>query len=219
MAGRKRRRGDIGPVRMNREGAEWLKVSQPDTKEELERHHAEQFVAAFNHAHPIPGLDIYAIQQNPQSSLDFLLKTSNGDKWLELMEIAPFDIFPALPDEAPNQHNSYELAKFLHKKISEKSRKYRSKKPGNLILLLYLTDWRFSPGDTTIAMLQYWCNRKKHSFELIFIFEDSNLMDGIIRVIAPTPSEFWVAFDPEKYRENVTINLDPSKWQLIEQEK
>ena len=209
MAGRKKRRGDIGPVRASREGVEWLKVPQPDTKEDLERHHAEQFVAVFNQAVPIPGFQILEVCQRPENSLDFLLKTSAGDKWLDLMEIAPFEMFDVPPDQAPSHHNSYDMATFLHRKVMEKSRKYRSAKSKGIFLLLYLTDWRFSPAQTMVALLQYWSNRKTHSFEAIFI-----LGGGSFQLIAPTPSEFWRDFDPEKYRDSSVINLNPSKWEM-----
>ena len=86
------------------------------------------------------------------------------------MEIAPFEMFDVPPDQAPSHHNSYEMATFLHRKVMGKSRKYRSAKSKGIFLLLYLTDWRFSPAQTMVALLQYWSNRKTHSFEAIFIW-------------------------------------------------
>jgi hypothetical protein len=60
-----------------------------------------------------------------------------------------------------------------------------------------------------VALLQYRTNRKSHSFEAIFI-----LGSGSFQLIAPTPSEFWKDFDPEKYRDSSVINLNPSKWEM-----
>lgn len=154
------------------------------------------------------------MQQNPENSLDFTLATSSGNKWLELMEIAPFQFFGVPPDQAPNEHKPYALSQYLHGNIMEKSCKYRSARPGNLFLLLYLTDWRFLPSQTAITLLQYWCNRKAHSFETIFLYMLFNAIEGHLSLIAPTPSEFWKTFEPEKYRDNTTINLDATKWEV-----
>jgi hypothetical protein len=128
------------------------------------------------------------------------------------MEIAPFEIFDMPPDQVPGRHNSYDLAAFLFAKIVGKSRKYRSARSPGLFLLLYLTDWRFLPGQTALALLQYWCNRRTHSFEAIFAFEGDGQGADWVKLIAPTPAGFWKGFDPEKFRDSSVVNLDPSKW-------
>ncbi len=219
MAKRSKRRGEIGSIKMSAGPAgpsvEWEKIPLPEGKADLEQFYAEQFVAAFNRAPLLPGLLITEVRQNAENSLDFTLLTSLGQKWLELMEVAPFEFFGVPPDQAPNTHKPYDLAQWLHGKIMEKSRKYRSTRPGNLFLLLYLTDWRFLPSETAISLLQFWCNRKAHSFEAIFVYMPMTATEGHISLIAPTPSSFWKGFKPDMYRDNKTINLDPAKWQAV----
>lgn len=212
----KRRRGEIGPIKVTDSptgaSADWQKIELPERKPEVEQHFANRFAATYNSDPLLSGLVIRGLQQNPEDALDFTLFTSAGDKWLELMEIAPFEFFGLPPDQAPNEHKPYDLAQFVHKKMMQKSRKYRSARPGNLFLLLYLTDWRFLPSETAITLLQYWCNRKDHSFEAIFFYMPFTATEGHLKLIAPTPADYWKQFDPEVYRENKTINLDPSKW-------
>ena len=199
----------LGPA-----SAEWQRIPIPEGKADIEKLYAQQFVAAFNRDLPLRSLVINDVRQNPENSLDFTLSTPDGDKWLELMEIAPFEYFGVPPDQAPNEYKPYDLAECLLKKIMTKSRKYRSAGPGNLFLLLYLTDWRFVPSETLIALLQYWCCRRKDSFEAIFLYMPFTATEGRLALIEPKPTEFWKAFDPELYRHNVTTNLDPSKWKI-----
>jgi hypothetical protein len=216
MASRSKWSGAIGPLILSTETGrattEWQRIAFPEGKAEIEEFIANQFVAAFNRASPLQSLIIKGLRPNDENSLDFTLSTSEGDKWLELMEIAPFELYGVSPDRAPNEYRPYDLADFLHRKIMQKSRKYRSARPGNIFLLLYLTDWRFVISESSFALLQYWCNRKKNSFEAIFVYMPITATEGLLSLIAPTPSEFWKAFDPEVYRRNVTINVDPSKW-------
>jgi hypothetical protein len=169
---------------------------------------------AYNSSLPFAGLIITALWQNPERSLDFRLRTSLGEKWLELMAIRPIEFFGVPPEQAPHTYNSYELAKSTHGKIMEKSRKYRTRKASNIFLLLYLDDWRFQPSRTMMTLLQYWCNRTTHSFEAIFYYMPLDDTNGHLSIIAPTPSQHWQNFDPEQHRQSTVINLDPSKWHL-----
>lgn len=115
----------------------------PSHKANIELFFAQRFATTYNRFLPLSGLIITGLWQNPEDPLDFRLNTSLGEKWLELMAIRPIEFFRVPPEQAPYTFNAYDLTKFIHSKIMEKSRKYRSRKPGNLFLLLYLDDWRF----------------------------------------------------------------------------
>jgi hypothetical protein len=215
LTNREKRRGEIGPIKMTTGStgvsAIWEKIALPKGKAELEQFYADRFVAALNKQKLLPDMVIKNIRQNPENSLDFTLETSKGEKWLELMEIAPFEFFSVSPAEVPTSYKPYDVGQFLHGKIMKKSSSYQS---SNIFLLLYLTDWRFQPSETVIALLQFWCNRESHSFEAIFCYMSLTDAEGHLWLIAPTPTQFWDAFDPEAYRENKTVNLDPTKWQV-----
>jgi hypothetical protein len=188
----------------------------PFGQKNIELSFAERFVATYNLLFALwTGLTITDLVPNRENSLDFCLKTTLGDKWLELMAIRPIEFFRVPPEQAPPDYNAYDVAKFIHGKIMEKSRKYRSQKPGNLFLLLYLDDWRFQPSPTMRVLLQYSCNRKAHSFEAIFYYQPSDANNGHLWPIAPTPRENWKNFEPENYRQIAVLNLDPSKWQRL----
>jgi hypothetical protein len=216
MINRRKRAGDIGPTRVTSGSIEWQKIDFPSDKKNIELSFAQRFVATYNLLFPLwSGLTITDLVPNRENSLDFRLKTTLGEKWLELMAIRPIEFFRVPPEQAPPDYNAYDLAKFIHGKIMEKSRKYRSQKPGKLFLLLYLDDWRFQPSTTMKVLLQYWCNRKVHSFEAIFYYLPLDANEGHLSPIAPTPSEHWKNFDPENYRQSAVINFDPSKWRQL----
>jgi hypothetical protein len=124
MTKRRKRTGDIGPTRVITEPAsasiEWRKVDFPSDKANVELFFAQRFAVAYNSS-PFAGLTITALWQNPERLLDFRLKTSLGEKWLELMAIRPIEFFAVPPEQAPHTYNSYDLAKFTHGKIMEKS--------------------------------------------------------------------------------------------------
>src|ERR1700733_1939845 len=126
MAKRGKRHGEIGPIRAiaGPQGGtvKWEKIALPDGKSDIESFYAQKFVTVFNRELPLPGLIITGIRQNPENSLDFTIGTTEGNKSLQLMEIAPFEFFGVPPDKVPNEHSPYDLGQFLHKKIMEKSR-------------------------------------------------------------------------------------------------
>ena len=82
--------GTIGPLHLSDEEAKFLHFEFPRTKEKIESFIVEAFV---RNSGSIP-LRITEWKQNQQNDFDFSVGTTDGPKFLELMEIAPLENQP-----------------------------------------------------------------------------------------------------------------------------
>jgi hypothetical protein len=210
--------GSSGIVRMTETPtgakAEYLKVSFPCTKTEQELLIAEGFLKSPPES-PFHFLALTgaSVEQNSENHFDFTLTSRNGIiSYLELTECAPFERGITGYEAAPAERNSYDLASRLMNQIRKKSAKYGSAPKGGLNLLLYETDWKFMPSQTTLALLQYWSLIQTHIFTAIFWYHPVEISSGITQVIFPTPTRHWAHFSPGKYRDSTVINLSPAHW-------
>lgn len=202
--------GTTGPLHVSAEGAEFLQLEFPRTKEEIESFIVEAFV---RNSGSMP-LRISEWKQNHQNDFDFSVVTTEGPKFLELMEIAPLENLRGSYDKAPSSYKPYDFAAYILAKINGKSERYRGAASSNICLLMYITDWAFTLSPTVIALLQYWTAHQSHSFQYIFCYSPIDTESGIANLIYPTPKNFWKSFNPDTYRENVVHNLSPLKWEL-----
>ena len=200
--------GTIGPLHLSDEEAKFLHFEFPRTKEKIESFIVEAFV---RNSGSIP-LRITEWKQNQQNDFDFSVGTTDGPKFLELMEIAPLENLRGSYDKAPSSYKPYDFAANIFAKINGKSEKYRGAASSNICLLMYVTDWAFTLSQTVIALLQYWTSHQSHSFEYIFCYSPIDACYGIPNLIYPTSKDFWKKINPDSYRENVVHNLSPLKW-------
>src|SRR3954464_14975279 len=63
-------------------------------------------------------------------------------------------------EKAPNKHNVGELADAYWALIKRKSAHYGASRRARVHLLVYITDFRFLPSETTFAVLEALLNRK-----------------------------------------------------------
>lgn len=208
--------GVNGPIEIaigaERNQVEFLPIKFPSTKGEIE----EFIVAGFlKEAKQKKILDssILGVQQNKLDDFDFSLNTSSGKKALELMEIAPLENLRGSYEKAPSSYKPYEFAEHILNKLMSKSSRYASSKGSGIVLLTYITDWRFDLSNTVITLLQYWCVSTQHSFEQIYCYTPTTKEEGVATLIYPTPKEFWQNFNPETYKDNVVHNIDPTSWE------
>lgn len=203
--------GKIGPVRISSEGAEFQRLAFPETKDEIEAF----IVQAFTSETLPGGLRIKSVHQNRENDFDFKVKTTEGSKYLELMEIAPLENLRGSYEAAPAKYKPYDFANYILTKILGKSGRYDGEKRSSIVLLLYITDWSFTLSESVIALLQYWLTRQPHSFEYVFCYQPIDHAAGVRHLIFPTPADHWATFDPETLRENEVHNLSPLKWELL----
>ena len=201
--------GAIGPTCISARGAEFLPIAFPRVKEEIEKFIVQGFV---KNAGAVP-LAILSHKQNLQNDFDFTIETTEGIKFLELMEIAPLENLRGAYEMAPSSYKPYDFAEYIFAKVNRKSGKYWGARSSNICLLIYITDWAFTLSQTVVALLQYWLAHQSHSFQYIFCYSPIDIESGVSNLIYPTPIKFWKGFDPNKYRENIVHNLSPLKWE------
>lgn len=191
----------------------FIGIDLPATKEGIEWKYAESFVK--NTKLPFSCIELSI---NETDDFDLTIETDDGRVFLELMEIAPLSE-GVTHATAPNTNNSYEMAEFVLGKIQTKSRKYTSKCQPRIGLLLYSTDFKFSLSSTAIALLQYWLQATAHCFEFVYIHDlhpnlpptasnQNQVVTGKSQIVFPSPSDYWLGFDPSQYRESTCIHLD-----------
>lgn len=183
-------------MRVSANGAEFLQVEFPKTKEQIE----EFIVSAFvENSRSLP-LEIRSYSQNPQNDFDFSVGTNEGGKFLELMEIAPLENLRGSYEKAPSSYRPYDFAEYVFAKINGKSEKYRGAASSNICLLIHITDWAFTLSQTVVALLQYWSAHQSHSFQYIFCYSPLDAESGVANLLYPTPRDFWKDFDSDSYR-------------------
>ena len=206
--------GTTGPVKvtMSSEGPSvaFERLPFPRTKEEVEAVIVSGFLRSAQSCGWLPSTA--QVKQNPQDDFDFTLTGCGNGKHLELMEIAPLEHLRGTYDKAPTSYRPYDFAAHILGKLKGKSARYASSSGEELLLLMYVTDWRFTLSETVIALLQYWTASQAHSFGAVYCYSPITREEGIVHVIHPTPMEHWTGFDPERYRENFVHNLSPLDW-------
>ena len=204
--------GDIGPIGVSlTDGPEWQKVRFPATKEGIEEYIAQRFVDGANEIRS-ERFRFAHLNRNPQQDLDFTVGVAGRSIYLELLEVAPLN--EGGYETAPPVHRPYDMAEWIFAQIRKKGTRQG---PGlDRILLLYVTHWGFHLSGTTVALLQYWLLAEDFGYLEIHIYEPLDAEHGNISTLVPVPREYFTDFDPEKYRDNVVLNLDPAKFELAQ---
>ncbi len=206
--------GKNGLVRMSfspkRSLAEFQPIEFPTTKEEIEKLIVGGFLKAAKEQNLLD--NSVEEKQNQLDDFDFTLSTAFKEKSLELMEIAPLENLSGSYKSAPTSYKPYDFADYIFKKLMGKSDRYSGSTGSGLILLMYITDWRFVLNEMVITLLEYWSLHKQHSFERIYCYSPITSDEGVLSPIYPTPNIFRKDFNPESYKEKLVQNLDPKGW-------
>ena len=194
---------------------EFRKIGFPDEKDDIEEVIVSRFIMSAKEKFK----EFFFISQprkNELDDFDFTVKTQKGEAYLELMEIAPLDLYKAGYEKAPKTYDRCELAEYVVSKVVGKSENYPNNLKRELFLLLYVTDFKFSFSDTTIQLLRYFITLQPVKFDVIFLYTPLDNKDGVVNWIHPMDKEEFNGFDPEKYRGKV-INLDTEGFTVIKE--
>ncbi len=208
--------GDIGSVRytVGEPDVEFLRVPFPTAKQEIERIVARPFLAAAQR-HELLEFDLLdEPQQNPEDDFDFALHTNQGKKYLELMEIAPLE-GPRSYETAPSSYDIYEFADWILKQILEKSIRYARSTHFGIVLLTYVTHWKFLLNENVFFLLSYWLKANEHSFESIFHLSHVDRRTVSVSRLFPIPGIEFRGFDPAIFRGSRIVNFDPGRWKVV----
>jgi hypothetical protein len=188
--------------------ARYVARTLPERKEEIERLVARKFAAYRS-----PDRRLFSFQmlseptQNPVDDFDFTLATTSGPKYLELME----GHFSDIGEYLPTGQYAYEpsrVAERLFANMKKKSDRYRRTTQLGIVLLTYSTHWQFALSNAAVWLLAHQLHKDRLEFESVYhmCLADLDVVD--VTLLFPTNVDFG-AFDPEKYRENRDILLDP----------
>jgi hypothetical protein len=146
--------------------------------------------------------------QNPIDDFDFTLATTSGPKYLELMEAHFSQIGKFLPS-GQYGYEPYRVAERLFGNMKKKSDRYRGVTHQGIVLLTYSTHWQFALSNAVIWLLGHQLHSTRLVFESIYhiCLADPDAVD--VMLLFPTNVDFAL-FNPEKYRENWDILLDPA---------
>lgn len=206
--------GKIGQTLLSSEKVDFEPIPFPNSKQEIEKFIGRVFLQNSDKLLPFK---LIGYGLNDIDDFDFNLNTSEGLKYLELMEIAPLEHLRGSYDNVPNSYKPYEFAKYIFFKISTKSKRYSGVKKTDIYLLTYITHWAFIVSNTVSALLCHWLSESESSFKGAFIYSPINATEGIIQQLIPKPSNFPMYFDPEKYKNNIVHNIPPFAWKQIKQ--
>jgi hypothetical protein len=211
MNGQKKKpTGVIGSITIHPDGRppEFKQVGFPQGKAEIERYILKLTIL---NAKKI-GLNPYDLKgepiQNPEDSFDFTLPSTQGNQYLDLMEIASLEKVRGSHEQAPNHYNNGELADSIYSKILSKAKKYGQSPRSTIHLLLYTTDWKFKADEGVLDLLAYWSLRGQHCFKSILYFRPVSSNDGDVIVIYPRPVETFQQFDEARQRRRCTLSIN-----------
>lgn len=188
-------------------------LKYPEVKEDVERFIAEKFLATCAAKGHLP-YTVSELRQNVQDDLDFTLATATGDRYLELMELAPFHGVKGGFSQAPARYSPFGVAREIVDKLLSKSARYVAVPNKPIDVLVYVTHWAFVPSEVCVALMQYWLCLSSHRFCYVFLYCPITEHDGIHYRLFPTPMEHWHGFDPLEYRESVVQCLSPAGWRI-----
>ncbi len=207
--------GEVGPFSLTFNGGTAVVQSHfiqfPPTKEAVEDLVAEGFLAQARREAILPTSS--RIHRNAVDDFDFTLETPSSLRYLELMEVAPLEAAGGSHHATTGSFRPYDLARGAMDKLQQKSNRYFGvARSTRIVLLLYITHWTFTPNDTTIMLLQYWCHHEAHCFDEVYFYQPHDNTCGMLSVLHPTPKQHWQqcgGFDPEDCRQDVMHNLVP----------
>lgn len=214
--------GDIGPTRATVvEGGNveiaFEKIAFPKSKDEVESFIVQDFLASVGKALG-PHRETFILgnpTKNAENDFDFNVESKHGPAFLELMEIAPLELFGGGYNKVPPKYKPYDLAQIVVAKILGKAKRYSGDIGRPLFLLAYITHWGFTPSESTVALLRYFLAQEKHPFNAVFLYSPIEKGFGDARCLCPVPPELIAGVKPEQLKDNEVLNLDPAKWQVV----
>lgn len=145
----------------------------PRTKEDIEQYILDSMLYTARKAKLDPYGLVGTPEKNAENDFDFTIPTTAGDEQLDLMELAPLDVYGCTHETAPASYVNGEFADIIIEKILAKSKGYGPSPKSYIHLLLYSTDWKFKLIDDMTDLFSIsvsdrpgWSLFQKHSLLL-----------------------------------------------------
>lgn len=202
--------GSDGVISLGATDARYVARTLPERKEEIERLVASRFAMYRSPSRRIFAFEILGEPtQNPVDDFDFTLATSSGPKYLELMEAHFSDIGEFLPS-GQYAYEPYRVAERLFENMKKKSDRYRGATEQGIVLVTYSTHWQFALSNMVYWLLGHQLQKNRLVFESVYHMCLSDLDAVDVALLFPTTNVDFADFDPEKYRENRDILMNPA---------
>lgn len=215
--------GTTGPFesRVNSDGqitGSFQQISFPSSKEVVEEYISSRFIYSMKKHLATCGENfiLWDAKRNQEDDFDFTVSTSKGSAFLELLEAAPLS---GRYQDAPSTYRPYDLARHVFSEVVKKSDRYPKSGVRDIFLLIYVTHWTFALSDSTVACLRYWLARTQTAFGAVFFYIPLDAEEGYPGWLFPIPPEFIAGFDPELIRDQVCLNLNPQKFEVVHERK
>ncbi len=209
---RKKPTGIISQAQVNLKGLETESIDFPEAKEEIEKFIADHYVEAAQGQ----GVNICLGSLNKTDDLDFECILDGITGYLELTEVALLE--KSGYDKAKSTYNIYEFSKSVASKIKTKANKYKGSTNRPIVLLLYITDWKFAPSRQVIDLLEFCLRYGVHGLTKIDWYCPLVGGRGSLYTIYPSTRENWSGFSPGKLRGMFVAIADVTKPVVVNQE-
>lgn len=140
----------------------------PDTKEEIEVKISSLFLNLIEKGERNPFPEKLHLVDNDENDLDFILKGTNYECFLELTEITPPGKMKGGYKDLPQDHTIENHCDKIISLIEKKSNKYVGIEK-DIFLLMYISDDSSLPSPTTEKLVMDRLNKSNHKFKGIFI--------------------------------------------------
>jgi hypothetical protein len=212
----KKSSGQIGPTKITTgpQGnlAEYLPVSLPDDKEELEKYFADVFVQRFNELLPLgPDIVIAKYVQNDTSDLDFCVECPIAD-YLELAELNPRSEIFGRHAFRSGRLRVHEYARWIYFSLIAKKQRAYGATAKRTMLLLYCSHWQFFAHELLIQCLTARC--KAVGVELSAVFCVSTNGQGLVLLDKVWPPDAAPIRRPKDFKSFEYVNLPPGQSNL-----
>lgn len=206
--------GTLGFVRIGvDQPPHFTKLDFPGGKEEIERFILEATVRKAER----DGLNLFHLKahpvQNPENHFDFTLPTSNGEQYLDLMEVAPLSDTDGSYAKAPASYNQGDMADVILGLVLKKAAKYGVRMRTPLHLLMYTTDWRFRVSGETLQLVGCQLSKTEHCFSSVTHYVPDDAGDGELTMVFPESEsqKQMNALDEARLRNMYVLQADVSK--------
>ena len=202
--------GEIGPLLVAPGVADFQPVQRPARKADIELQVLRPFLLT---AAGVGFLDFEVTSEpkvNATDDFDFSIETTSGDKYVELLEVAPLGA--GAYEAAPSSYDVYEFADWIATAMFKKARRYIGATELGIVLVTYSTHWAFVPNDEVLFLLSCWTHTRNHCFESIYHTHPLDDHHHSVSRIFPIPGVNFERLDPEAFRGRTVLNLRPHRW-------
>ncbi|CDX39182.1 hypothetical protein MPLA_290063 [Mesorhizobium sp. ORS 3359] len=178
---------------------------------------ARAFMRGFDHhviAQSAPSFAPFEdLIQNDENDIDFTVKTSQGQKRMELSEVAPLKEHGGTFAKAPRSISTKEKAEAVVELVGKKSLRQGDV---NRFLVLYATEQGFKVDVPTVERLRRHFQKTPPKFERVFFAGiHANLTTSFVSELFPGTPHHWLAEMTDAQLDGKSAAIHPFDMQVV----